>query len=391
METAIKVFDTPPDRSRSDAEKYQKRLKLFGTHDLYPMWVADMEFEVAPNIKAALQDRVAHGIFGYSEPDLELFEIASQWMRMRHNVQLTPDHYRASPSIMTTMSAAIEALSNLGEGVTVLTPIYPPFLETVTSQGRVLHGVELLDTQEGYRIDWEVFEAALKKSRLFLLCNPHNPVGRVWTVEELTQMAQLCMTHGVRVISDDAHADITRSTHTYHHIATCVPQIAHETVTLYGPGKGFNVSGLASTLYFSANEKLLHAIDDLFHTRHVVRGQLMGYTALKAAFTQATPWLDAVNLYLDDNIASITTQLNGLKGARIYETQGTYLVWINCRAWGFSDFALKKFFVQQCKVGPSLGRLFGLGGSGCVRLNCAVPKAMLEEVVQRIIDAVNTI
>jgi len=383
--TAMFDFDTPTHREESDAEKYAKRQKLFGTDEVYPMWVADMEFRTAPAIIEALQARVAHGVFGYSESDEELAHIAHSWCQKRYDIDIPASHFRSSPSIMTSMSAAIEALSVKGEGVTTMVPVYAPFMESVTSQHRTLYTVELSLIDGAYHIDWEALERALAQSKLFLLCNPHNPVGRVWRIEELARMAQLCETHEVTIISDDAHADIVRSSHRYLSMATVAPL---RTVTLWGVGKGFNLSGLGATLYASHNSALVEAIDEVFHARHVVRGTMMGFLALKTAYTEGLAWLEAANSYIDTNIAyachTIDTQCAPLKAIA---PEGTYLVWIDCRGLGLSDAALKDFFVHDVGIGLSQGRFFGAGGRGFMRMNVAVPRAQLREVLTQLSNA----
>lgn len=384
METSLSPFDKDTARYRSDAEKYRFRQKLFGTDRVYPMWVADMEFEASDAIKEALVQRVEHGVYGYAMPERELFETASAWLLKRHGLEVAFEMIHASPSIMTTMSAAIEAFSEKGEGVTTFVPVYSPFMEVVETQDRHLHTVELLNTAHRFEIDFDALEQALGQSRILLLCNPHNPVGRVWQEAELRQIAQLCQKHDVTIISDDAHCDLVMPGFTYRSITTISDDAKERTVTLFGPGKGFNISGLAATLFFTHNPKRLKAMEKVFKARHIVAGQLMGYHAIKAAYGKSEAWLEDLLVYLDRNLEYAVEKINAMEGLQVYKSEGTYLLWLDCRGMGLKDMKLKKFFIEEAGLGLSLGRLFGPGGSGFMRMNCAVPFANLQEAVGQI-------
>lgn len=383
METSVD-FDRPTFRDQSDAEKYRLREKLFGSEGVYPMWVADMEFQAAPAIQQALAARVKHGVYGYALPDDEMFALAAAWQQKRHGLEVPAEAFGASPSIMTTMSAAIEAFSEVGEGVTTLVPVYPPFLEVVRTQKRLLHAVELSDTEAGYRIDFDTLKTALEKSKILLLCNPHNPVGRVWTRAELRQIADLCQAYDITIISDDAHADIVMPDFCYQSITTVSEYAKLHTLTLTGPGKGFNISGLATTLFFSFNTDIDRALKAVFKARHVVAGQIMGYTALKAAYQASEPWLDQLLPYLQKNINEATDQINRSGYLKANTVEGTYLLWIDCRGLGLSDQGVKKFFEEKVGIGLSLGRTFGNGGKGFMRMNLAVPYPQLCTVLHNV-------
>ncbi|MDH5465210.1 MAG: PatB family C-S lyase, partial [Thiovulaceae bacterium] len=377
-------------RDQSDAEKYQKREKLFGTDDVYPMWVADMEFQAAPAIVNALRQRAEHGVYGYAEPDSELFDLASSWLGKRHALDVSSDLIRSSPSIMTTMSAAVEAFSDKGDGVTVMTPIYPPFLEVVQTQERVLHTVTLTQGESRFEIDFDALERALEKSSLFLLCNPHNPVGRVWEIAELEKMAQLCLKHEVFIISDDAHCDIVMPGFTYQSITQVNEEIKKQSLTLFGPGKGFNVSGLSATLFFSHSKDILKAVEKVFKARHVVAGQFMAYEAVKGAYGHSDVWLDELIPYLDANFEFALKQINEkMPKLKAFKSEGTYLLWIDCEGMGLSDHKLKQFFVEKAHLGLSQGRFFGAGGSGFMRMNMAVQKDALEKAFRDLFLAYN--
>ncbi len=384
MEKKIVPFDQETHRELSDAEKYAERERLFGTDDVYPMWVADMEFQAAPAIQEALESRVAHGVYGYAMPDLALRETAANWYLKRHQLICDAQKFRASPSIMTTMSAAIEALSQEGEGMVTFIPIYPPFMEVVSEQNRTLHTVALLDDGNEFIIDFTALEEALSESKILLLCNPHNPVGRVWRVDELKKIADLCERYEVVIISDDAHADLVMPGITYHSVTTVSTYAKDHTVTLFGPGKGFNISGLASTLWFSFSDELLKKVDKVFKARHIVAGQIMGYHALKAAYNESEAWLKEALVYINNNLEYAVKRLNALDYFKVYKPEGTYLIWIDCKALKLSDRKLKAFFVEGAKLGLSQGRFFGRTGQGYMRMNCAVPFEKLKMAIDNI-------
>jgi cysteine-S-conjugate beta-lyase len=389
LEKKIATFDTKTYRENSDAEKYTVREKLFGREDIYPMWVADMEYQASPAIQKALKARVEHGVFGYAMPDEVLFSSAVLWWKKRHNMRIDDSLFRASPSIMTSMSAAIEALSKVGEGITTLVPVYPPFMEVVTTQDRILHTVDLEDNGEHFSIDFLDLEEALKQSSIFLLCNPHNPVGRVWKSDELEQIALLCEKYQVSIISDDAHSDLIMPNFSYTSITTISEYTKNNTITLFGPGKGFNISGLAATLCFSFSKIILKKFDKVVKARHIVSGQMMGYHAINAAYNDSDAWLEELLPYIDNNLSYATEKLNALEGFKVYKSEGTYLLWINCKGLGLSDLKLKAFFVEKAGLGLSLGRLFGSSGSGFVRMNCAVPFEDLQRAISQVESAIN--
>lgn len=391
MEKKISRFDKETGREHSDAEKYAEREHLFGTDDLYPMWVADMEFEASPAIVKALSQRIDHKVYGYAMPDEALLQSAVKWFQRRHAIDIPHKHLRASPSIMTTMSAAIEAFCDKGEGVVTLVPIYPPFMEVVTAQERVLHTVALKESSEGFKIDFTALDEALKKSKILLLCNPHNPVGRVWSEEELLKIAGLCEKYGVVIISDDAHSDLIMPGIVYTSITTVSEYAKENTVTLFGPGKGFNISGLSATLWFTFSKEMLKKMDGVLKARHIVSGQLIGFNAIKAAYNESEAWLEELILYLNKNLEFATQRVNSMGKLSVYKPEGTYLLWIDCRALGLSDLKLKAFFVKKAKLGLSVGRYFGTVGQGFVRMNCAVPFKALEKAIASIEEALKSL
>ena len=384
MEKKISRFDKETHRELSDAEKYSVRKHLFGTDDLYPMWVADMEFEASPAIVETLRQRIDHKVYGYAMPDEALLESAVSWFSRRHHIDIPQKNLRASPSIMTTMSAAIEAFSNKDDGVITFTPIYPPFMEVVTTQERVLHTVSLRDSDVGFKIDFQALEASLEKSKILLLCNPHNPVGRVWNKEELLKIAGLCEKYEVIIISDDAHSDLIMPEFSYTSITTVSDYAKENSVTLFGPGKGFNISGLSATLWFTFSTEMLKKMDKVLKARHIVSGQLIGFNAIKAAYNESETWLDELIPYLDKNLEYATHRLNSLGKFSVHKPEGTYLLWINCQGLNLSDLKLKEFFVKKAKLGLSVGRYFGTVGQGYVRMNCAVPFRALEKAIDSI-------
>lgn len=384
MEKKINRFDKETDREHSDAEKYSVREHLFGTNDVYPMWVADMEFEASPAIVKALGKRIEHKVFGYAMPDDALLESAVNWFHRRHHIDIPKENLRASPSIMTTMSAAIEAFSDKGDGVITFTPIYPPFMEVVTTQDRVLHTIALRESDSGFKIDFEALENLLKKSKLLLLCNPHNPVGRVWNKDELLKIADLCEKYKVTIISDDAHSDLIMPGFSYTSIASVSDYAKQNCVTLFGPGKGFNISGLSATLWFTFSDVMLKKMDKVLKARHIVSGQLIGFNAIKAAYNESEAWLEEVIPYLNKNLEYATQNLNAMEKFSVYKPEGTYLLWINCQGLHLSDLKLKEFFVQKAKLGLSVGRYFGHVGQGFVRMNCAVPFKDLQKAIASI-------
>lgn len=379
-------FDHAPERRRTDSIKWSK----YGEQVL-PMWVADMDFPAAEPILQSLRRRVDHGVFGYPnfvhpEPGTitDLQQVLVERMQTRYNWQVAPEELIFLPGVITGLNLTCHAMAEPGGGVLIQTPVYPPFFRTARHAGMVLQEASLARQADGhYEIDWQAFEAALSdQTRVFILCNPHNPVGRVFRQDELERMAEMCLQRGVLICSDEIHCDLLFEGHMHIPIASLDPEIARRTVTLMSPTKTYNIAGLQCSFAIVQDEslrrRLLHATQGL-----VMWVNLMGMNAALAAYRLGQEWLDQVLDYLEKNRDTLADFVqHQLPGIEMAKPEGTYLAWLDCRAAGIQGSPYE-FFLKQARVGFNDGPTFGKGGEGFVRLNFACTRALLSEALQQ--------
>jgi cystathionine beta-lyase len=373
------------DRRHTDSDKWCK----YG-EGVLPLWVADMDFAVPEPVLQALQERVAHGIFGYGVEPPELRPLLVERLERLYGWQVAPEALVFIPGVMSGFNLAARAAAAPGEGLLVQTPIYYPILRVPANAGLTLDGMELTRRPDGrYEIDFDAFEAAITaRTRLFILCNPHNPVGRVFRLDELERMADICLRHGVVICSDEIHGDLVFEGCRHLPIASLAPEIASQTITLMAPSKTYNLAGLHAAFAIIPDAGLRRRFEAV--RADLVPGvDVLGYTAILSAYRDGQAWFDAVLAYLQANrdflIDSAATYLPGLHIAR---TEGTYLAWLDCRGAGLPGNP-HKFFLEAAKVAVNDGATFGQGGEGFVRLNFACPRATLVEALKRMGDALS--
>lgn len=384
-------FDRVLPRRNSDSVKW-------GVYpdDVLPMWVADMDFLSPTPIIEALQQRAAHGIYGYGMADKALFDVVCARLQQLYNWQVSPQDIILLPGLVTGLNVSCRMLTDDNAGVVVQTPIYPPFLSAPHNQGKRLLENPLQLQQDGknlfYTIDFEGFKSALAaNARLFLLCHPHNPVGRAFTREELTQLAEQCERHDVWVCSDEIHADLLLNDRTHIPFATLSPSIAQRTITLIAPSKTFNIAGLGCSFAIIQNPKLRQ----LFERAMAGIVPELNFMALQAGLVAyqhpgCATWLQALLQYLRTNRDIVDnfvqTRLTNLRSTL---PEATYLTWLDCRALPIDN--PYQFFLQQAKVAFNPGDSFGTVGQGFVRLNFGCPRATLENGLQRMEQALATL
>jgi cystathionine beta-lyase len=384
---AVKYFfDQVPSRRDSDCIKWQHYDK-----DVLPLWVADMDFPSPEPVIRALQARVEHGVFGYPEavvPDpcyqqpLRQAVIDHAWQRYGWKVE--PDELIFIPGVVTGFNQACQIFAESGGGVLIQTPVYTPILAAAGNAGLDRQEMELTHGADGtYTIDRGVFEAALTdQTRLFLLCNPHNPVGRVFRREELEFMAETCLKRGALICSDEIHCDLVFSGHQHLPIASLDPEIARNTITLIAPSKTYNLAGLQCSVAVISNPELRDKYRKSAHGL-VPWVNLMGLAAAEAAYREGQEWLEQLLAYLKANRDYLSGFIKEeMPSIRMAAPEGTYLAWLDCRESGIEGSPYE-FFLKQARVALSDGRTFGRGGSGFVRLNFGCPRSIVEEALNR--------
>ncbi len=352
--------------------------------DVLPLWVADMDFMAPEPVLRALHERVNHGVFGYGKAPAELREIIAARLDQRYGWQVPTEALVFVPGVVPGFNLAARALASPGEGMLVQTPVYPPILRAPAHCALTCQAMELTRRPDGiYEIDFDLFEATITdRTRLFLLCNPHNPVGRVFRPDELERLAEICLRHQLFIVSDEIHCDLVFQGSRHVPIASLAPEIAGRTITLMAPSKTYNIAGLQCAFAIIPNpdlrQKFYHARADL-----VEWPNLMGYTAALAAYRDGQDWLDRVLCYLEAHRDWLLQYVaEHLSGIRMGRPEGTFLAWLDCRQAGIPGNP-HEFFLQQARVALNDGPTFGRGGEGFVRLNFGCPRAILVEALER--------
>lgn len=378
-------FDILPDRRNTGSIKWNVY-----DRDVIPMWVADMDFRSPEPVLQALRERVEHGIFGYeSDHPAVLAELIAGRMSALYDWHISPQDVVFIPGVICGFNLACQAAGKPGDGVVIQTPVYPPFFSAAKNGDFVLQeNILPCNAQGEYSIDFDAFESILdERSRTFILCNPHNPVGRVWRKDELERLAEICLSHGLLICSDEIHCDLVFSGHRHLPIAALSPEIAASTITLMAPSKTYNIAGLETSFAIIPNPELRKRFNQ---ARHGLAGWVnaLGLVAAEAAYRHGQPWLDAVLKYLQTNRDYVYTFVNTqLPGVRMFSPEGTYLAWLDCRQAGISGSPYE-FFLNKARVAVNDGRDFGAGGEGYVRLNFGCPRSMLEEALERMKTAI---
>ena len=377
-------FDTLPDRRATESRKW-----LNFDDGVLPLWIADMDFRSPQPVIRALHQRVEHGVFGYPVGSLpgdlpELRRLIVERLAERYDWHIQPDDILFQAGVGGAYKLACLAMASTSEAVLVQTPVYSPILEAAKTTGVLGREMELTRSVDGtYGVDYDSFETAVRQpTRLFLLCNPHNPVGRVFCQEELERMAELCLRHGVVICSDEIHCELLYSGQRHIPIASLDPEIACQTITLMSPSKTFNLAGLKFSFAIVQNPELKQRY---LHAGHGMAGwaNLMGITAAQAAYRHGQEWLDQLLAYLEANRAYLDQFVQEkLPGVTMVKPEGTYLAWLDCRGAGLAG-DLCEFFVKRARVALGDGREFGKGGEGFARLNFGCPRSVLEEALER--------
>ncbi|RUM64636.1 MAG: putative C-S lyase [Sulfurospirillum sp.] len=376
-------FDKVISREGTYSEKYEAREEKFGRADVIPLWVADMDLPTAPAIQKALLERMEHPIYGYTAYHEGYFEAIAGWMRKRHGWEVSHREIVPVSSIVTALTLAVEVFSSKGDGVIIQPPIYPPFYSAVKRQKRKVLENTLLYKEGHYEIDFEDFAAKAIEAKLFLFCSPHNPTGRVWKRWELEKIARICRENGVLIISDEVHADLVHEGCAHTPIAA-LDEAAPVTVTLNAPSKTFNVAGIVTAYAIVQNDTLRRRFSEIFSRYYLSEPSLISQTATIAAYTESDLWLEELKRYLSENLAYLHEGFAEMPKIKPLEMESTFLLWLDCRDLGMDDDALQRWFVDEAGLGLNPGISFGKGGAGFMRLNYAVPRAVLEKAMAQL-------
>lgn len=385
-------FDQVIDRRNTDSSKWQE----YGD-DIIPLWVADMDFASPEPILQAMHQRVDHGVFGYARPPARLAELICERMLRQYNWSITPEDIIFLPGLVCGLNVMSRAIGQPGDGILIQPPVYGPFISAPDHQGRVTHSAELTLIQNGpyldYEIDFDAFEAAITpRTRLFLLCHPHNPIGRSFTEKELTHLAEICLRHNIVICSDEIHNELLLGEATHIPTAALNPEIAQQCITLIAPSKTFNIPGLGCSIAIIQNLDLMQQVWNA-KAGIVPHLNLMGVVAAIAAYSECDAWLQQLLVYLRANRDYLTQYIaDYMPALRITFPTATYLVWIDCRALNIdgsrgNGVSIGQFFINQAKIALQEGTFFGEAGQGFMRLNFGCPKETLIKALKRMREA----
>ncbi len=386
-------FDSVTERRGSGSSKWDSVKTLFGSEDVLPMWVADMDFPVPPPVVEALQKRATHPIYGYTGTPKGFFDAIVQRVKRRFGWEIDPSWIMINPGVVPAVNTGVKAFAGPNGKVVIQSPAYPPFYSSVSNQNSVAAINALKWNGSQYEVDFDDFAEKFEDSgaKTFILCNPHNPVGRVWTADELKRMGDIALSAGAVVISDEIHCDIVYSGHKHIPFASISPEFAKNSITCMATSKTFNLAGLHASFTIIPDETVRAKWDQ---ARAGIMGSpgLFGLLATEVAFRHGDEWLDQLLVYLEKNrdyvVDFCREKLPALKPVK---SEGTYLIWLDCRGLGLTHQELTRFLREEAKVGLNDGKTFGVSGEGFMRLNIGCPMALLKEGMERIERAVQSL
>lgn len=380
-------FDTVTDRKNTNAIKYDLAKKRGKPEDAVSLWVADMDFPTAPCIQKAVAEKAAHGIWGYSRPDNRYYDALKKWYKERHNFEVQNEWVVNTPGVCFALAAAIKAFTNEGESVLIQKPVYYPFFNIINSLQRKVVNSSLILKNNHYEIDFDDFERKIVQEnvKMFILCSPHNPGGRVWTKQELQKISEICLAHNVLVVSDEIHSDITFGSNVHTVYGSLSEQALKNSIICTAPSKSFNLAGLQFSNIFIADEKLRKAFSEELDKTGYDEPSVFGIVAATAAYSEGADWFDSVKSYIWENIlfAKKYIEENASK-IKVLVPEGTYLLWLDFSKTGLSDSEINDRVLNKAKVWLDRGSMFGKEGEKFQRINCATPRIILEDALKRI-------
>lgn len=385
-------FDKVTDRRGTNCLKYDFAPERGKPEGILPLWVADMDFPTAPEILERLEQAVRHGIFGYSEGKDDYFQAVAGWYKKYFDWEVKRNWLVKTPGVVFAIAAAIRAFTEEGDAVMLQQPVYYPFSEVIRDNRRVLVNSPLKLTEGSYEIDFADVEKKIAKNKvkLFLLCSPHNPVGRVWEEWELKKLGDLCLKYKVLVVSDEIHSDFVWPGHRHRVFASLSPEYADITVTCTAPSKTFNLAGLQASNIFISNHELKQRFKKAIAQAGYSQLNLMGLIACQAAYEEGGAWLSELKTYLEGNLAFVREYLKEqLPKIKLIEPEGTYLIWLDFRKLGLTEEEREDLIVNKAGLWLDSGAMFGADGEGFERINIACPRATLKEALDQLQKAVS--
>jgi cystathionine beta-lyase len=380
-------FNKIIDRRHTDSAKWA----IDDNDDMLPLWIADMDFASPQPVIDAIKKRAEMGIYGYAIFADSYYEAINYWMMKRHGLEIRKEWVKFSPGIVSALHMLIKAFTKPGDKVIIQKPVYYPFFGAIESNRCQIVDNPLKYVDGKYTMDFEDLEAKAKDNRtkVLILCSPHNPVGRVWTKEELTRLGEICLLNNVIVISDEIHSDLIYRGYKHTPFISISEKFTQNSVTCIAPSKTFNLAGLQTSVIIVPNEKMKDQFTEVLKDNHVKRPNVFGAVALEAGYRQGEEWLEQLLDYLQGNLDFLTTYINEkVPQIKVVQPQGTYLIWLDCRKLGMTPEKLKDFITNKAKLWLDDGYIFGESGEGFERINIACPRIILTEALRRLESAV---
>lgn len=381
-------FDKVIDRNGTDAVKVEEMKQIWGRTDLIPLWVADMDFATAPFVMEAIRKRCENEVLGYTAKPDSYYKAIINWVKQRYGLAVAQDMIHFVPGIVPGIGMAMNCFTGKGDKVMIQPPVYHPFAWLATRNERTLVTNPLKWENGSYRMDMDAFRRQIKGCKLFILCNPHNPGGVVWTEEELRTVAEVCYDEGVLVFSDEIHADLTLPPHRHRPFASISEKARMNSVTFMSPSKAFNMPGLSASHALIFNEELRRRFRTYMDAGELDMGHVFAFLSVEAAYTHGTEWLDQCLAYIQGNIDFVDEFLKKhAPEIKAIRPEASYLVWLDCRGMGMSQEALNDFFAGKARLALNDGAMFGQEGVGFMRLNVASPRCVIEKAMNQLAEA----
>ena len=380
-------FDTVVNRKNTNAIKYDLAKKRGKPEDAVSLWVADMDFPTAPCIQKAVAEKASHGIWGYSRPDNRYYDALKKWYKERHNFEVQNEWVVNTPGVCFALATAVKAFTKEGESVLIQKPVYYPFFNIINSLQRKVVNSSLILKNNHYEIDFDDFERKIVQEnvKMFILCSPHNPGGRVWTKQELQKISEICLAHNVLVVSDEIHSDITFGSNVHTVYGSLSEQALKNSIICTAPSKSFNLAGLQFSNIFIADEKLRKAFSKELDKTGYDEPSVFGIVAATAAYSEGADWFDSVKSYIWENILFAKNYIEeNASQIKVLVPEGTYLLWLDFSKTGLSDSEINDRVLNKAKVWLDSGSMFGKEGEKFQRINCATPRIILEDALKRI-------
>lgn len=386
-------FNSCPSRYGTNSTKWDGMAGGFGAECKYPLWIADMDFVSPPEVVKALQERVAHGVFGYSITPDSYLEAIVEWEKTRHNFAIEKDWILFSPGVVPGVYWSVNLFTQPGDKVMVLTPVYNPFFAAIKNQGRTLVECPLQRDERGhYGVDLDLFARTIRENdvKVFILCSPHNPVGRVWTRAEIDSMVDICVENGVLIVSDEIHQDIVFEGYEHLPTASTSQKALENTITITAATKTFNLAGLQNSILIVPDKVRREKIQKYASEQlDIMGGNLLGYVAVEAAYRHGGQWLDELIAVIEQNYRLLCDYIAKMPKLNVTPMEATYLAWVDMNGLGLDDDELDAFLKKECLIAANMGRVYGPNGKGFVRFNIGCQRDMLTEALESLLAAYN--